>query len=114
MTAEHLLLIDAIMTLLETTPEKELQRRIRGINAVTAYCGVEEGRSYRRGGCGRTVGGDVPAIAKAGKQARAEPDIVLRQADLLKEAISSVMIEERPDRCFLCLLCKAKSSLEQY
>jgi hypothetical protein len=41
-TPEQLHLIDVILTLLETTFEKECQRRIAAINAVTTYCGVEE------------------------------------------------------------------------
>jgi hypothetical protein len=48
MTPQQILLIDAILTLPETTPEKEYQRRIAAINAITAYCGVEEGTPYRR------------------------------------------------------------------
>jgi hypothetical protein len=55
MTPEQLLLIDAILTLPETTFEKECQRRIAAINAVTAYCGVEEGQPYCRGPRGRRV-----------------------------------------------------------
>jgi hypothetical protein len=46
MTPEQLLLIDAILTLPETSQERELQRRIAAIHAVTACCGVEEGRSH--------------------------------------------------------------------
>jgi len=46
MTPEQLLLIDAILTLPETSLERELQRRIAAIHAVTACCGVEEGRSH--------------------------------------------------------------------
>jgi Protein of unknown function (DUF3435) len=46
MTPEQLLLIDAILTLPKTLLEKELQRRIVAIHAVTAYCSVEEGRSH--------------------------------------------------------------------
>ena len=41
-TPEHLNLIDAILTLPETSVEKEYQRRITAINAVAEYCGVEE------------------------------------------------------------------------
>ncbi len=37
MTPEYLLLIDAVLTLPETSLEKEDQRRITAINAVTAY-----------------------------------------------------------------------------
>lgn len=46
MTLEQLLLIDAILTFPKTTLEKEYQRRIAVINAVTAYCGVKEGTPY--------------------------------------------------------------------
>lgn len=66
------------MTLPETSLEREMQRRIAAIDAVTAYCGVEEGRSYR---CRRPschVRGGVPTIVKAEGQARLESDIALR------------------------------------
>ena len=46
-TPEHLLLIDAILTLPETSLENENRRRIAAINAITAYCGVEEGLPSR-------------------------------------------------------------------
>ena len=65
---------------------------------MTAYCGVEEGRSHlhvRRGG--RPVGGGVRTIVKTDEQVRSELDIALSQA------ISSVMSEKRPTKCFLCL-----------
>jgi hypothetical protein len=97
MTPEQLLLIDAILTLPETSPEKELQRRIAAIHAVTAYCGVEEGRSHLHIRRGRPAGGGVPAIAKAEERARSEFDAALSQA------ISSVMSDKRPTYCFLCV-----------
>ena len=53
MTRKQLLLINAILTLPETTFEKECQRRIAAINTVTAYCGVEEGQPSCRGPRGR-------------------------------------------------------------
>jgi hypothetical protein len=43
LTLEHLLLIDAILTLPKTSLENENRRRIAAVNAITAYCGVEEG-----------------------------------------------------------------------
>jgi hypothetical protein len=43
MTLEQLRLINAILTLPKITFEKECQRRIVVINAITVYCGVEEG-----------------------------------------------------------------------
>jgi hypothetical protein len=58
MTTEQLLLIDAILTLPETTFEKECQRRIVAINAMTTYCGVEESQPCCRGPRGRRV--EVP------------------------------------------------------
>ena len=97
MTTEHLLLLDAVMTLPETTVEKELQRRIVAINAVTAYCGVEEGRCYRDPRPGRPARGGESAIADVEKLAPSEPDIMLSQA------ILSVRTDERPKICFLCL-----------
>ncbi|CZR66010.1 uncharacterized protein PAC_15910 [Phialocephala subalpina] len=47
MSPEQLGLIDAILTLPGKSPEQELQRRITAINAVTLYCGVEEGAPSR-------------------------------------------------------------------
>ena len=41
-----MLMIDTIMMLPETSIEREVQRRIAVINAVIAYYGVKEGRSY--------------------------------------------------------------------
>jgi hypothetical protein len=82
MTPEQLLLIDAILTLPETSSEKELQRRIAAIHAVTAYCGVEEGRSYGHVRRGRPAAGGIPTIVKAENQARSEFDVALSQAIL--------------------------------
>jgi len=77
MTPEQLLLIDAILTFPETTLEKECQRRIAAINAVTVYCGVEEGTPYRRGPRGRPAKGDAPTAAKVAKLAPSASDIAL-------------------------------------
>jgi hypothetical protein len=96
MTPEHLLLIDAIMTLPETSLDKEMQRRITAINAVTRYCGVEEGTSYRSTRCGRPVGG-LAKNPKAENPTTPGPDTVLERAKL------SVRTEKRPQICFLCV-----------
>jgi hypothetical protein len=61
----------------ETSPEKELQRRIVAIYAVTAYCGVEEGRPYSHIWRGRPVAGGVPMIIKAKEEARSEFGVAL-------------------------------------
>jgi hypothetical protein len=97
MTPEQLLLIDAILTLPETTFEKECQRRIAAINAVTTYCGVEEGQPCCRGPRGRTVKGNVPPAIQAADRARSAPDTALSRA------ISSIKTDKRPTICFLCL-----------
>jgi hypothetical protein len=65
MTIEHLLLIEAVMTLPETIPEKEPQRRTVAINAVTVYCGVEEGRSYRDRSSGWSISRGTSTIFNA-------------------------------------------------
>jgi anti-sigma-K factor RskA len=83
-------------TLPETSLDKEMQRRIMAINAVTAYCGVEEGTSYRSRRGGRPVGAVVTSH-EAKMSAQAEPDTVLQQAKL------SVRTDQRPLICFLCV-----------
>jgi hypothetical protein len=97
MTAEHLDLIDAIMTLPETTFKKELQRRIRGINTVTVYCGIEEGRSYRATERSPPTESIVSTSANAKVQVQSASNTVLGQA------IVSVKTDKRPKVCFLCL-----------
>lgn len=44
MPPQQMPMIDAILSLPGTTLEAEYQRRIHAINAVAAFCGVEEGR----------------------------------------------------------------------
>ncbi|KAG9242359.1 hypothetical protein BJ878DRAFT_583873 [Calycina marina] len=88
---EQLGLIDAILTLPGKSLEQELQRRITAINAVTLYCGVEEGapsRHVRRGPHNTVV---------ALLQQAAELDAVLRQA------ISSIKTDKRSKVCFCCI-----------
>ncbi|KFY89160.1 hypothetical protein V500_05907, partial [Pseudogymnoascus sp. VKM F-4518 (FW-2643)] len=96
MTPEQLLLIDAVLTLPETTLEKESQRRIAAINAVTMYCGVEEGVTFRRGRPSRPIPPNFSTV-KAENPLRSEADIMLGQA------ILSVTTDKRPTICFACL-----------
>jgi hypothetical protein len=81
----------------ETSPEKELQRRIAAIHTITAYCGVEKGRSHLYIRHSRPAGGSIPTIVKAEEQARPELDVALSQA------ISSVISDKRPTKYFLYL-----------
>ena len=48
MPPEHLMVIDTMLTMPGAMLEAEYQRRINAINAVTAFCGVEEGRPTPR------------------------------------------------------------------
>jgi hypothetical protein len=94
MTPEHLALIDAILTLPGRTWEEEQQRRINAINAVTNYCGIEEGSlSFRQ----HTLQGPTTET----------PVRINRQSSQsqwrVHEAIRRVMTEKRPTICFLCL-----------
>ncbi|KAH8587036.1 hypothetical protein B0O99DRAFT_699067 [Bisporella sp. PMI_857] len=90
-TPEHLLLIDAILTLPETSLENEYQRRIAAVNAITAYCGVEEGPAPRRIQRGRPVKDESPPVLKT------------EEPDALSQAIRSIKNKKRPTKCFLCL-----------
>jgi len=90
-TPEHFLLIDAILTLPETSLENENRRRIAAVNAITAYCGVEEGPASHRIQRGRPVKDDSPPVLKA------------KEPDALSQAIRSIKREKRPTKCFVCL-----------
>ncbi|KAF4625152.1 hypothetical protein G7Y89_g13019 [Cudoniella acicularis] len=90
MTLEHLFLIDAILTLPKTSIENEYQQRIAAVNAITAYCGVEEGPASRRIQRGRPLKVDGPLV-------NAE------EPDALSQAILSIKTEKRPTICFLCV-----------
>jgi hypothetical protein len=93
-------LIATVMTLPAATLEDEMRRRNAAINAITAYCKVEEGGcdspSRKRGSTHAT------SIVKVEEDTRplvaAEP---LHQAFSI--AMLSVYQEERPTICFLCL-----------
>lgn len=61
-STEQLRLIDAILTLPGKSLELELQRRITAINAVTMYCGVEEGAPPRHVRHGRPLKGGSPPV----------------------------------------------------
>lgn len=88
---EHLLLIDAILTLPETSLESETRRRIMAINAITVYCGVEEGPISRRNQRGRPV-----------KDGNLLP-IKVEEPEAISQAIRSIKGDKRPTVCFLCL-----------
>jgi hypothetical protein len=67
-----------------------VQRRIKAINAISAYCGAEEGRSYGR------QAGSFEEVTQILAQLDSE-------ATALRVAINSVMRDSRPLICFLCV-----------
>jgi hypothetical protein len=97
MTLEQLLLIDAILSLPETSLEKECQQRIAAIHAVTVYCSVEEGQPCCRSRRSWPLEGNVHLVVQAADLARSALDIALSQA------ISSIKTDKRLTICFLCL-----------
>ena len=105
MPPQQMLMIDTILSLPGTTLEAEYERRIYAINAVAAFCGVEEGRPTRRTTQSqrRPVPDDDdsgPVAKRYQSSAEDETEIALRQA------IESVRInspKQRPQICFLCL-----------
>jgi hypothetical protein len=64
---------------------------------VTAYCGVKEGISCRRGRPGRPVKNEILTVVKTEKPAQFRPDITLNQA------ILSIRTEKKPTIYFLYL-----------
>jgi hypothetical protein len=98
MTPEHLHLIDAILTLPETTFEKELTRRIAAINAITMYCGVEEGHPSSRGPRGRATKGRPRTMT-----GNTPPTTRSLLDDRLRKAILSVTTDKRPLFCWACV-----------
>jgi hypothetical protein len=78
------------------TLEAEHQRRNEAINAVTAYCNIEEGDMCR----GRKRSGGRPKRAAIKKESPSPEE------EALKAAMLSVYIKdpkERPTVCFMCL-----------
>ncbi|KAL4748723.1 hypothetical protein BDW72DRAFT_205428 [Aspergillus terricola var. indicus] len=106
MAPQHLAVINALLTMPGTTLEAECQRRIDAINALTAFCPVEEGRPIPRTNqsCRRPVPDDDDEASTPVKRQRQvledDTKIALRQA---MEFVKVKDQRERPTTCFLCL-----------
>lgn len=61
------------------------------INAITMYCGVEEGPATRWIPPRCTVKDDSPLVLK------------VEECDALSQAVKSIKAETRPTTCFVCL-----------
>jgi hypothetical protein len=92
-----------------TTVEAEYQRRINTINAVTAFCGVEEGRPTPRPtkSCRRPTTDDI-LCPPAKRQQHSEKD---NSKVILHKAIESVRIKSRANRPTICFLCVGNPKL---
>ncbi|CRG92724.1 Putative membrane protein ycf1 [Talaromyces islandicus] len=107
---QHVLLIDAVLTIPETTVEAELARRIRAIHAVIAFCDVEEGppvprRPSRRPPPDDEEEGSGPPAKRPRCSVDEEPDRALQNA------IKSVVITEPSQRPVICFLCVGNPQL---
>ncbi|KAL2810116.1 hypothetical protein BDW59DRAFT_155642, partial [Aspergillus cavernicola] len=105
MAPQHLMVIDTMLTMPGATLEAEYQRRINTINAMTAFCPVEEGRPTPRPSQSRrrpVPDDDEPCPPAKRQQYLAEDETEIA----LHQAIESVRITsegQRPRICFLCL-----------
>jgi hypothetical protein len=108
-TPEFMLVIDTMLTMPGATVEAEYQRRINAINAVTAFYGVEEGRSISRSKKSgrRPAADDLPSSPAKRSRISTEDktDIVLLKA------IESVRIKSPNDRPRICFLCVGNPKL---
>lgn len=105
MTPQHMIFIDTVLTMPGSTVEKEYQRRIAAINAVIAFCDVEEGAPTRRPNVAqkRRAVDTLPSAPPAKRQEHPSFD----EAEIdLRQAMALVCIknpDERPTICFLCV-----------
>jgi hypothetical protein len=92
---EQRLLIETIMLAPPgTTYEEEVRRRNNAINAVAAYCKVEEGETPKRG---KLTSRPKRVVIKREEDTKSPEEIALENAML------SVYTEKRPTICFICL-----------
>lgn len=96
MTPQHMILMDTILTVPGSTVEKEYRRRIAAINAVIAFCDVEEGPPTIQPKVTqkRPAMEALPSAPLAKRQERASPD---GRNDTLSQAIESICVKTRND-----------------
>ncbi|KAJ8110847.1 hypothetical protein OPT61_g6412 [Boeremia exigua] len=89
-TPEHVALIEAIMSLPETSLSEEVHRRVKAIEAVSQYCKLEEGMTSRSRRLRYQDDGDGQTITNT-----YDKD--------LESARNELCTHKRPRICFLCL-----------
>ncbi|KKA16488.1 hypothetical protein T310_9911, partial [Rasamsonia emersonii CBS 393.64] len=88
MTPQHMILIDTVLTLPGATIEAEYQRRIAAINAVIAFCDVEECAPTRPGPLRKRPATDAVApYAKRQERSQEDEDTIA-----LRQAIASIRV----------------------
>jgi hypothetical protein len=109
MISQHMILIDTVLTMPSATIEAEYRRRIAAINAVIAFCDVEEGSPSQRLCLFRKrPATDAVLSAPAKRQECSAED---KDAITLRLAITSVRIDTRDQRPQICFLCVGNLSL---
>lgn len=111
MPPQHLMVIDTTLTMPGATLEAEYQRWVNAINAMVAFCPVEEGRPTPRliQPCRRPVpdNDDEPCPATKRQRHLSEDDTEIA----LREAMESVRISSRDKRPTICFLCLGNANL---
>ena len=110
MTREFMNVIDTMLTMPGDTIEAEYQRRINAINAVSAFCGVEEGRP-------------VPRLTKSSRRLELDDNLSCPPTkrprrssgdthdDILHQAMETVRVKSRANRPSICFLCVGNHTL---
>jgi hypothetical protein len=90
-TPEHNQLIESLLSLPGSSLEEEYRRRSTAINAIVAYCKIEEGGTRR-----------IQQVTSSIKR-RESPEAIDPLNAALEAAKVSVYKEKRPTICFMCL-----------
>lgn len=99
-------LIDAVLTMPRKTAEAKYRRRIAAINAVVAFCDVEEGAPSRLHLSKRPAANAFDLAPPTLSSKRQQPSPIHESDEAFRQAIVSVYIKspkQRPTICFICL-----------
>lgn len=81
---ERVRVIETLFTFAASSPEEECTRRVQAINAVTALCSLQEGRSFRR-------------------RQNSASDTKLKKVDTPPILSETLPLECKPTQCIFCL-----------
>lgn len=108
MTPQHMILIDTILTIPGTMVEAEYQRRIAAINAVVAFCDMQEGAPLRPLQSRKRLAteAEIPTQTKRQDSSKEGEEVIS-----LHQAIKSVQTVSKSERPLICFLCVGNPSL---